>query len=138
MGAAAASAAAVDDSRELFGIAELCREFAITPRALRFYESKGLLTPQRVGATRVYTRRERARLAIILRSKAIGASLEEIGHFLALYGDHGEGRVRQLRWLKERTDAAIAELEAKRGHIDALLAEIRAINQGVSARLAVR
>jgi hypothetical protein len=46
--------------------------------------------------------------------------------------------VRQLRWLKERTDAAIAELEAKRGHIDALLAEIRAINQGVSARLAVR
>jgi DNA-binding transcriptional MerR regulator len=124
--------------RELYGIAELCREFGITPRALRFYESKGLIEPQRVGATRIYTRRERARLAIILRSKAIGASLEEIGHFLALYGDHGEGRVRQLRWLKTRTDAAIAELEAKREHIDSLLAEIRGINAVVGAKLAAR
>jgi DNA-binding transcriptional MerR regulator len=134
----AALAAGSVQEQELFGIAELCREFDITPRALRFYESKGLLAPQRVGATRVYTRRERARLSIILRSKAVGASLEEIGHFLALYGDHGEGRVRQLRWLKDRTDAAIAELEAKREHIDALLGEIRAINAGVRARLGAK
>ncbi|HRD85438.1 MAG TPA: MerR family transcriptional regulator, partial [Rubrivivax sp.] len=64
-----------DDAGELFGIAELCSEFGITLRTIRFYEDKGLLAPRRVNGARVYTRRDRARLALILRSKAIGASL---------------------------------------------------------------
>ncbi len=123
---------------ELYGIAELCREFGISARAIRFYEDKGLLTPRRVNGARVYTRRDHARLALILRSKAIGASLAEIRHFLDLYGAHGEGRVQQLRYVLRRTDEAIAELEGKRVAIDATLAELRVINQGVRAALAAK
>ena len=131
---AAASAREVVDAHrddgggDLFGITELCREFGITLRTIRFYEDKGLLAPRRVNGTRVYNRRDRARLALILRSKAIGAPLTEIKHYLDLYGAHGEGRVQQLRFVVERTDAAIADLERKRAHIEASLAELRVIN----------
>lgn len=124
-----------DDTGELFGITELCAEFGITLRTIRFYEDKGLLKPRRVNGARVYTRRDRARLALILRSKAIGASLSEIKHFLDLYGTHGEGRSLQLKYVFERTDAAIRELEQKRAHIDATLAELRVINAAVRKQL---
>jgi len=124
-----------EDTGELFGITELCREFGITLRTIRFYEDKGLLSPRRVNGTRVYTRRDRARLALILRSKAIGASLADIKHYLDLYGAHGEGRVQQLRWVLGKTDAAIAELEQRRAHIDATLAELRLINGEVRKQL---
>lgn len=127
-----------EGSTELFGIAELCREFGVTLRALRFYEDKSLLAPRRINGTRVYTRRDRARLALILRAKAIGSSLTEIKHYLDLYGDHGEGRAQQLNYVISRTDAAIAELEAKRAHIDATLAELRLINQTCRAQLEAR
>ena len=137
---AASAQAVVDSHREsdtdqLFGIAELCREFGITLRTIRFYEDKGLLAPRRVGGTRVYTRRDRARLALILRSKAIGAPLSEIKHYLDLYGTHGEGRAKQMRFVLERTDLAIGELETKRAHIDATLAELRVINAEVRRQL---
>ena len=118
-------------SDELYGIGDLCNEFGITARAVRFYEDKGLLKPRRVNNTRIYTRRDRTRLALILRSKAIGAPLSEIKTFLELYGAHGEGRVQQMKWVLSRTDKAIAELEAKRAHIDATLAELRVINDTV-------
>lgn len=127
-----------DGTGELFGIAQLCREFGVTLRALRFYEDKGLLAPRRVNGTRVYTRRDRARLALILRAKAIGSPLAEIKHYLDLYGDHGEGRVRQLDYVIARTDSAIAELEQKRAHIDATLAELRVINASCRRQLEAR
>ena len=127
-----------DGTGELFGIAELCRDFGVTLRALRFYEDKGLLSPRRVNGTRVYTRRDRARLALILRAKAIGSPLAEIKHYLDLYGDHGEGRAQQLNYVITRTDTAIAELEQKRAHIDATLAELRVINQSCRAQLESR
>ena len=123
------------DTGELFGITELCREFGITLRTIRFYEDKGLLSPRRVNGARVYTRRDRARLALILRSKAIGAPLSEIKHYLDLYGTHGEGRVQQMRFVIDRTDVAIRELEAKRAHIEASLAELRVINATVRKQL---
>ena len=136
----AAAQAFVDSHRDqadttLFGIAELCQEFGVTLRALRFYEDKGLLSPRRVNGTRVYTRRDRARLALIQRAKAIGSPLAEIKRYLDLYGDQGEGRAQQLRYVAERTDAAIAELEQKRAHIDATLAELRLINASVHQQL---
>lgn len=140
---AASAQEAVDSHRagdggELFGITELCAEFGITLRTIRFYEDKGLLAPRRVNGARVYTRRDRARLALILRAKAIGSSLAEIKHYLDLYGDHGEGRAQQLNFVITRTDAAIAELEARRAHIDATLAELRLINQTCRAQLEAR
>ena len=127
-----------DEHSELFGITELCREFGITLRTIRFYEDKGLLSPRRVNGARVYSRRDRARLALILRSKAIGAPLSEIKQYLDMYGAHGEGRVQQLRFVLERTDKAIAELETKRAHIEASLAELRVINATVREKLDAR
>jgi len=124
-----------DDAGQLFGITELCKEFDISPRALRFYEDKGLLAPRRVNGTRVYTRRDRARLSLILRAKAIGSSLSEIKHYLDLYGAHGEGRAVQMKYVLDRTNKAIAELEQKRAHIDASLAELRIINATVKRGL---
>jgi DNA-binding transcriptional MerR regulator len=124
-----------EGSAELFGITELCTEFGISPRAIRFYEDKGMLAPRRINGARVYTRRDRARLALILRAKAIGSSLAEIKRFLDMYGSHGEGRVQQLNYVLARTDEAIAELELRRAHIDATLAEIRVINQAVREKL---
>jgi DNA-binding transcriptional MerR regulator len=119
----------------LFGITELCREFGLSPRAIRFYEDKGLLQPRRINGARVYTQRERVRLKLILRAKAIGTSLAEIKQYLDLYGEHGEGRAKQLQFTLDRTDRAIAELEQKRAHIDATLAELRMINATVRQQL---
>ena len=124
-----------DDAGQLFGITELCKEFGISPRALRFYEDKGLLAPRRVNGTRVYTRRDRARLSLILRAKAIGSSLAEIKHYLDLYGAHGEGRTVQMKYVLDKTTKAIAELEQKRAHIEASLAELRIINATVKRGL---
>lgn len=127
-----------DATSELFGIADLCDEFGISARAIRFYEDKGLLSPRRINGARVYTRRDRARLALILRAKAIGSSLADIKHYLDLYGSHGEGRVQQLKYVLVRTDAAIAELEQKRAHIETTLAELRLINSTVRGQLSRR
>jgi DNA-binding transcriptional MerR regulator len=141
--AASSAHEAVSDHRdegaaELFGISELCAEFGISARAIRFYEDKGLLAPRRVNGARVYSRRDRARLALILRAKAIGSSLAEIKHYLDLYGAHGEGRTQQLKFVRDRTDAAIAELESRRAAIEATLAELRVINQSVRTALAAK
>ena len=79
---------------ESFSISELANEFGISLRALRFYEEEGLIAPARDGATRVYSRRDRARVAWILRGKSVGFSLDEIGEMLDLY-DFGDGRATQ-------------------------------------------
>lgn len=79
---------------ERFGIAELSREFGITPRALRFYEEEGLIAPARHGATRVYSRRDRFRVSWILQGKAMGFGLDEIAELLDLY-DVGDGGAAQ-------------------------------------------
>ncbi len=125
-----------EGAAEIFGITELCREFGITLRALRFYEDKGLLSPRRINGARVYTRRDRARLSLILRAKAIGSPLSEIKRYLDLYGDQGEGRAQQLTYVIERTDQEIADLEKKRSRIDETLAELRVINATCRKNLA--
>ena len=107
-------------------------------RALRFYEDKGLLAPRRVNGARVYTRRDRARLALIIRAKNIGSSLADIKRYLDLYGDQGEGRSQQLDYVIARTDAAIAELEQKRAEIEKTLAELRVINATCRGHLEAR
>ena len=125
-------------SAELFGITELCREFDISLRALRFYEDKELLAPRRINGARVYTRRDRARLSLILRARSLGSSLAEIKQYLDLYGDHGEGQDKQVQFVIERTDAEIVALVAKRAQIDATLAELRVINAACRQHLSER
>ena len=123
------------DGEQLFGITELCQAYGITLRSIRFYEDKGLLSPRRVNGARVYSHRDRARLALIVRSKAIGASLADIKHYLDLYGAHGEGRSQQLRYVLEKTDAAISSLMQRRRDIEATLAELQVINRDVRQQL---
>ncbi len=135
---AAVQAHRQSDDGELFGITELCQAFGITLRTIRFYEDKGLLSPRRVNGTRVYTRRDRARLALIVRSKAIGATLADIKHYLDLYGAHGEGRKQQLQYVLEKTDATIATLTQRITDIQATLAELRVINREVRQQLQAR
>jgi DNA-binding transcriptional MerR regulator len=113
----------------LMGIAEVCERYKVSPRALRFYETKGLLAPRRINGTRVYSKIDRARLKRILRAKSLGSPLSEIKHYLDMYGQHGEGRIQQLTYVIEKTEKAIAELEAKRAQIDASLAELRVVNE---------
>lgn len=119
----------------LYGIAELAERHGVTHRAIRFYEDKGLLTPQRVGGQRVYTETDSKRLALILRAKSIGSKLSDIKTFLELYGQEGEGRVRQLEFVIAKVSAEIEALEAKRAQIDATLADLRLIQDGARERL---
>lgn len=123
------------DTDAIMGIAEVCERYKVSPRALRFYETKGLLQPRRINGTRVYSQPDRARLMRILRAKSLGTPLAEVKHYLDMYGQRGEGRIQQLTWVVEKTDAAIAELEAKRAQIDASLAELRLINERSRATL---
>jgi len=123
---------------ELFGITDLCRAFGISLRALRFYEDKGLLSPRRINGARVYTRRDRARLSLILRAKALGSSLAEIKRYLDLYGDHGEGLVQQVNYVIRRTGNEIADLEKKRAQIDQTLTELRVIHSTCQGYLQAR
>ncbi len=121
--------------KTLFGIAELAKEFDVTSRTLRFYEDRGLISPARVNGTRVYSRRDRARLAIILRARAIGSSLSEIAEYLELYGEKGEGREKQLRYVIAKTREAMDDLEKRKVLIEQSLGELIAIHNGAQRKL---
>ncbi|MBI5333845.1 MAG: MerR family DNA-binding transcriptional regulator [Burkholderiales bacterium] len=134
--AAAANAPdGADDGQALMGIAEMCETYGVSPRALRFYESKGLLTPQRLNGTRVYGKDDRARLSRILRAKSLGMALADIKAYLDMYGEHGEGRVQQLAYVVEAAAAAMRDLERKRAQIDTALEELRLIHDRSLQRL---
>jgi DNA-binding transcriptional MerR regulator len=120
--------AAPHDPERLFSITELSDEVGATPRAIRFYESKGLLRPQRAGSTRVYSYRDRARLLIILRGKRLGFSLALIQKYLDLY-DADPAHRTQLEHLLRGARQRIAELEAQRQDLELTLEELREIEQ---------
>jgi|LNFM01.1.fsa_nt_gb DNA-binding transcriptional MerR regulator len=117
-----------------YSIGELANEFAITTRALRFYEVRGLLTPDRRGTTRVYSPDDRKRLALILRAKNLGLSLDSIGDHLAIH-DHARAGPAELEALRERTDQHIAVLTTKRNDLQSTLTELRRLRAAIVARL---
>jgi DNA-binding transcriptional MerR regulator len=117
-----------DNDGALFSIGDLAGEFGISTRAIRFYEIKGLIAPRRVGANRVYSRRDRARLLLILRGKRLGFSLDEVAEYLNLY-DVDPHQLAQTRLLLQKVENAIADLEQKQIDIEKTLAELKEIRQ---------
>ncbi|TDH58643.1 MerR family DNA-binding transcriptional regulator [Dankookia rubra] len=122
---------------ELFTVNQLAEEFGVTPRAIRFYEVKGLIAPRRAGTTRVFDRRDRARLLLVLRGKRLGFSLAEIREFLDLYdADHTQHS--QINLLLARVRQRIAELEQQRRDLDQTLGELRLVESEAAAAMAGR
>ncbi len=109
---------------ETMTIREMCDAFDVTPRTLRFYESKELLFPIREGQKRLFTRRDSARLKLILRGKRFGFSLEEIRQLLELYyvGDQQE---TQLKRTLEVASARLGDLESRRAELDAAIEDMK-------------
>lgn len=109
--------------KEHYSIGELCDEFGVTARALRFYEDEELIAPVRRGTQRLYSDRDRARLAWILRGKRVGLSLADIKELLDLY-DIGDGRQTQRLKTIERCQRQVDALKRQRIDIDATIAEL--------------
>ena len=118
-----------------YTIRQLCNEFKVTPRALRFYEDKGLLFPARDGLNRVYSHRDRARLILILRGKRVGLSLAVIRDILDLYKADETGAAQLAKSVKNFREQIIA-LEAQREDIDHAVAELKAAVTAFEGRLA--
>ncbi len=118
----------------MFTIGDLAREFGVTLRTLRFYEDKNLLNPKRDGLNRLYSRRDRARLKLVLMGKRVGFSLTEIKDMLDLY-DLRDGQVTQLRVALGRFNEQIAVLEQQKKDIEQALAELRRTTSVVSGLL---
>ena len=114
-----------DLSSDVMTIREMCDAFEVTPRTLRFYETKELLTPVRVGTKRLYSRSDRARLGLILRGKRFGFSLEDIRQTLDLY-DRDGGNTVQRRRAYELGVRRLVEMEAQRDELDLAIAELKA------------
>jgi DNA-binding transcriptional MerR regulator len=106
-----------------YSITQLSEEFSVTPRAIRFYEDKGLLHPRRDGQTRIYSQRDWVRLLLILRGKRVGFSLAELRDILDLY-DLGDGQTEQIRRTLLIARNKMASLERQRQDIDQTMVEL--------------
>ncbi len=110
-------------SDKTYSISELSKEFSVTPRALRFYEDKGLLAPRREGLSRIYSARERGRLQLILRGKRLGFPLTEIKGVLDLY-DLENGERMQMQTVAKKFRQRLIALKAQREDLEHAIEEI--------------
>lgn len=123
-------AAAKTPPTRTWTIAELAREFDVTPRTIRFYEDGGLIAPARQGTSRIYSAGDRARLSWILRGKRLGFSLGEIRELLDLYHADRSG-VQQMRGVLRKSREHVAELEKRLRDLRAQIGEFREVEQQI-------
>ena len=109
---------------DMMTISDMCASFDVTPRTLRFYEAKELLSPIRIGTKRLFTKRDRARLTLILRGKRFGFSLEDIRQLLDLY-DRDGSQETQLTRTYDIARARLAQMEQQRAELDEAITELR-------------
>jgi len=119
---------------QVFTISDLSSEFELTTRTLRFYETRGLLEPRRRGQTRLYSRRDRARLKLILQGKRVGFSLSDIKEMLDLY-DLKDGQATQLRVSLRRFKERISDLERQKIDIEEAITDLNRTCQIVEGML---
>lgn len=121
-----------DDDGEIKGktysISELAKEFDVTPRAIRFYEDQGLISPSRKGRRRVYRERDRVRLKLVLRGKRLGFALSEVKEMFDLY-DTSPGETGQLRFLLGKIKDRREMLEQQQQDIEAVLHEMESVEK---------
>ncbi len=117
------------------GIQDVARELGITPRTLRFYEDNGLISPQRVGSTRIYSRRDVGRMQLILRGKRLGFTIREIREFLDLY-DTDPSHREQMEHLLTRVRERLDSLMQQRAALEETMAELRQIEAEALERIA--
>jgi DNA-binding transcriptional MerR regulator len=129
-----AAPAAGERSAPTYTISELAQEFALTTRAIRFYEDEGLLAPVRRGQARVYGERERTRIKLILRGKRLGLALSEIRELFDIFAATGNEKPQLAKFLQMLTDRR-AMLHQQREDIDAVLAEIAILERDCRRRL---
>jgi DNA-binding transcriptional MerR regulator len=120
---------------ELWTVSELAGEFDLTTQALRFYEGKGLLSPRRVGNSRVYDRRDRARLTLVRKFQRLGFSLDDIREYLSLYRS-GRPNVEQFRDGLVKIRRRLAELQAMKRDLEEAVTELQAMEQDALDRIA--
>lgn len=118
----------MDSNPTSFSISDLAREFNITPRTIRFYEDQGLISPQREGRTRVFSRRDRTRLKLALRGKRLGFSLAEIGYLIGMYDTARDSNTQLTEFLNGLAQRKAALLQ-QREDIEAVLQEVSAFEQ---------
>ena len=124
-------------SEQTYSIGQMCADFDVTPRTLRFYEQKELLTPIREGQKRIFTQRDRGRLKLILRGKRFGFSLEDIRQWLNLY-DLGDGQVTQLTLWVENATKQMDTLRAQRDDLEDAMSELQGLIDVAKGELANR
>ena len=123
-----------EQERSEFSISELAREFDVTPRAIRFYEDQGLISPRRDGQRRIYTARDRTRLKLTLRGKRLGLSLSEIRELIDMY-EPGQDERPQLERFLAVLESHRASLLQQRADIEAQLSEIQTFEKRVRKQL---
>lgn len=124
-------------AEQFWGVNELAEALGVSPRTIRFYEEQGLLAPRRLGNNRVFGRRDRARMEIILRGKRLGFSIREIREYLELY-DADPTQRKQIELLLERVRARIAALVEQRAACDEALRDLWSIENQAEAALAAK
>lgn len=136
---AAADSDPAGQDEKLYRIGQIAKQFGITLRTLRFYEDKGLISPKRVGTTRLYSHRDKARLQLILLGRKIGFSLRDVKQMMDLYDPKGSN-IRQLKVTLEKSERQLVRLQKQRDSIEEAIGELTAgidvvrnrLNQAIS------